>query len=165
MLDIHLDLETGGLSANAALYSIGAVAVQDGEIIDQFHMRISPQTGCNRWLRHENRMWWLANNPKEWEKIQKSLVHPTAALTRFQEWITKHNPDRVWVKRFMDPVWLESAYSVSNLKNPIGYQKFRELVTYLECKGVEVTAPQTGAHNALNDATHQAKLFIIGESK
>lgn len=37
MIDIHYDLETGSLREDAAIYSIGAVAVKDGDIVDEFH--------------------------------------------------------------------------------------------------------------------------------
>ena len=59
MIDIVMDLETGSLREDAAIYSIGAVAVKDGEIVDEFHIRINPNCYGNRHRKVDNTGWWL----------------------------------------------------------------------------------------------------------
>lgn len=163
MIEIHYDLETGSLSQDAAIYSIGAVAVKDGEIVDEFHIRINPNCYENKGRVQDNVDWWEDNNSSEFGKILRSETSLSDALYAFSEWLDPHTDFgvRYWQKRMMDHLWLESAYHTCSIENPIRYSRVFELCTWFEAKGYdEPVGSQKNAHNALADARAQAEDWI-----
>ncbi len=162
IVEIHYDLETGSLSQDAAIYSIGAVAVKDGEIVDEFHVRINPNCYGNRHRKVDNTEWWLENNPVEFDQIQMAETSLSDALYAFSEWLDTHTDFgvRFWQKRMMDHLWLESAYHTCSIENPIWYSQVFELCTWFEAKGYQPVGSQKNAHNALADARAQAEDWI-----
>ena len=165
MVDIHYDLETGSLGPNAAIYSIGAVAIRKGRVISSFHVRISPHLGGNKDREKTNTGWWLDENPEELNKIEESQVELKEGLQRFSQWVSQNDVQRFWQLRFQDFMWLESAYSQVGGECPIHYAKVRELATYMEAKYAEFPFRESAGHNALDDAKYQAMAWrhAIGE--
>lgn len=161
-VDIHFDLESGSLHQDAAIYSIGAVAVVDGAIVDQFHIRIDPDCYGNRKRKRDNDDWWEFANPEEFQTIHDEGVILTTALGAFSDWLSEYADKDVtyWQKRWLDLLWVESACDSVGVQTPIAYHKVRELVTYVEALGGNQEVPNENAHNALADAKAQAKMWI-----
>lgn len=160
MVVVHFDLETGSLKSNAAIYSIGAVAVMGGLIISRFHVRINPYKGGNRYRHRDNSAWWAANNPGEFTKIEASQVMLIDALEEFRVWLSQFNIYTIWQLRFQDFMWVENACDRLGIVCPIRYTKVRELHTFMEAKYAEYPIRTSEAHNALEDAIYQAKAWI-----
>jgi DNA polymerase III epsilon subunit-like protein len=160
--EIHFDLETGSLREDAAIYSIGAVAVRNGEIVDEFHIRINPNCYDNRHRKVDNTEWWLDNNPTEFDQIQMTERPLSDALYAFTEWLDQYaDPSpRFWQKRMLDHLWLESAYHTCSIENPIRYSQVFELCTWFESKRYSPLGSKHNAHNALADARAQAEDWI-----
>lgn len=162
-VDIHFDLETGSLHQDAAIFSIGAVAVLNGEIIADFHVRIDPNCYENKGRRFDNEDWWFQNNGQEYYEISTSTITLGDALYQFNEWLDNLSFEqefRFWQKRMMDILWLESAAETCSQRNPIPFTSVYELTTWLLAKNyVEYEANQN-AHNALADAEAQAMSWI-----
>lgn len=158
MVEIHFDLETGSLKPDAAIYSIGAVALLGGQQIGSFHVRMYPhQLG----RRRDNCDWWEFSNPKEYTEILKSRVSLRDGIRRFSEWVRQYDVEKFWQLRFQDFGWLEHAYDQESMECPIQYHKVRELATFMEAKKAGFPDRTSGlAHNALADAKYQAAAWM-----
>lgn len=164
MIVIHYDLETGSLSQDAAVFSIGAVALDDfGNEIAHFHERINPYCADNLVRRFDNIGWWQTANEPEWNEIQRSKQTLKDALIKFTDFVeTLRAKDTLmfFQKRMMDSLWLENVYSgVLSVTSPVYYKEVYELSTYLMALG-GIEYCSTNAHNALSDARAQAQSWI-----
>lgn len=164
-VDLHMDLETGSLRENAAIFSIGAVAVKGHEIIDRFHIRIDPHCYENRHRIFDNYPWWLENNIEEYNLIEEEGIPLGQALHLFNEWLSRWPVEQVkyWQKRWWDILWLESAYFACSMECPVRYSAVRELVTHIEAIGGNPSYKNDNLHNALADAEAQAMAWITAE--
>lgn len=99
MVEIHYDLETGSLKPDAAIYSIGAVAIRNGQMFGSFHIRMNPN---QQGRRRDNRDWWEHTNPEEYSEICKSQVKLRDGLRKFAEWMGQYDIEKYWQLRFQD---------------------------------------------------------------
>lgn len=163
MVEIHFDLETGALKPDAAIYSIGAVAIRRGKMFGSFHIRMNPN---QRGRRRDNIHWWDHANPAEYAEICKSQVKLRDGLRKFAEWLGQYDIEKYWQLRFQDFMWLEHAYGQQSMECPIRYSNVRELHTFMEAKNAEYPIRESGsAHNALADAKYQAEAWMYASGQ
>ena len=163
---LMLDLETLGNSNNAVITQIGAVVFNtENGIVDQFHIRIDPQSCVDAGLKMDvsTVLWWMKQSDAaraEFDKVQISL---DAALKGFAEFCkrTIDKDSGVWGNGVsFDNVILSNAYKAVGQKQPWMYWQdrcYRTLKQLLKC----IPAEEYGtAHNGLDDAIKQAHHLI-----
>lgn len=162
MVNVMLDLETLGNSNNAVIVSIGAVVFDTGGLKDEFYINIDPESCVAEGLALDAStvLWWL----KQSEAARGAITSPArppvslrSALDQFSKWIPVDS--RVWGNgATFDNVILENAYRATGLPAPWGYWNslcYRTLKSIFW--NVEYPVFEGVAHNALDDAKHQAK--------
>lgn len=154
-----LDLETMGTTPNSVILSIGAVKFGDDEIKDSFYERIDAKSCLDYGLEIDvgTVMWWLQQSEEARKEICKPAQPLNAVLTWFAEWA--YSPDvRVWGNgATMDNIILSNAYFKVKIPRPWSYKGD---MCYRTIKNLypDIKIEQLGVyHNALDDATSQAK--------
>lgn len=170
--NIMIDLETWSTSPNAVITSIGAVKFDikgdnsGGNILDTFYCRIDPQTCIDIGLTMsvDTILWWLKQSNEARVEFTKPALSIQIALDLFSKW-TDDNPKNVDVwgnGADFDNVILANAYRTCNKSLPWQYfnnKCYRTIKSLYQ--HVPVTPVLTGVkHNALDDATSQAKRLI-----
>ena len=157
-----IDLETMGLTEDASIVSIGAV------VFDPRCNAVTDRTFYTErdWQHQEGRV----SDPKVmvwWDKQSeptKDALHGfddlKDELVRLASWLPKDC--KVWGNGpTFDISKLENAYRYYNLEIPWKYWNIRDCRTikdiYESYRGGFSSSNGGGAHNALNDAIHQAK--------
>lgn len=165
---IVLDLETLSTQPNAAIASIGAVALNaDGGFVSEFHVAVD--AGAPQHLRHvcaNTCAWW----DKQSEDAKLGSIHapnpklPHQALEAFTAWVLLHaDPTKVKVwgnGSSFDNVILSSLYAdYPDLVRPWTYWNDRDMRTVLDLhpQAKNVGEFEGVKHNALHDARHEAK--------
>ncbi len=161
---VMLDLETMGLGTDAAIISIGAVRMdlEKGILGGVFYRSVNLKSvvrGGGK-LEAETVMWWLQQS----EEARKALTGDDSvlievALKEFADWMREHPVEGLWGNgAAFDNVVLEGAYLRLSRTPPWTY-KMNRCYRTMRAMFPEVEAEAfTGvAHNALDDAKHQAQ--------
>lgn len=171
MLHVMVDLETMGVRPGSAITSIGAAAFTahaDGtyEFASLFHARISLESAVRAGLTMDAStvVWWLAQAPEAREETQapdKSSFEIQRVLSSFSNWLQENvgrDYDIYGNSAAFDLGLLGAAYDAVKIKRPWSYRQERCYRT-LKLARPDIAPPEfTGTrHNALADATHQAK--------
>lgn len=168
---IVLDLETLSTQPNAAIASIGAVALTArGSFVSEFHVAVD--AGAPQHLRHvcaNTCAWW----DKQSEDAKLGSIHapnptlPHQALEAFTAWVQQHaDPKKVKVwgnGSSFDNVILSSLYAdYPELVRPWAYWNDRDMRTVLDLhpQAKNVGEFEGIKHNALHDARHEAKQLV-----
>lgn len=184
---LMIDFESWGLGSNAVLLSLGAVhfCPVTGEIHSQFFAHIDPRLQPGRDIDPSTVLWWLKQEDAARAVITTSIeaadtidagfdedstdeeisaAHQAAAFPinqvaqAFIAWTESLGGDlEVWTNGAVDHAWLESMMAYSGYKNPIKFWLQRDYRT-MKALYPQVPLERTGTlHNALDDATTQAK--------
>ncbi|ATC93486.1 3'-5' exonuclease [Pseudoalteromonas tunicata] len=172
MNHVMLDLETMGQGSNAAIVAIGAVFFEPttGEIGANFYWRVDLESAAKYGeVDPSTIIWWLKQSDAARAEITSDdTLDLNCALSEFCEWIAqieKTNNRIVWGNgASFDNVILSNAFKAVEYKKPWEYCNDRDVRTVVELgrtlKGFDPKRdmPFEGtAHNALDDAIHQAK--------
>lgn len=165
---IVLDLETLSTQPDAAVASIGAVALTAcGNFVAEFHVAVD--TGAPQHLRHacpDTIAWWdKQSDAAKAASIQATdTLLPSQALHAFTAWVQQHaDPKKVKVwgnGSSFDNVILSSLYAdYPELVRPWTYWNDRDMRTVLDLypQAKDVGEFEGVKHNALHDARHEAK--------
>lgn len=166
MIHVMLDLETWGTSPGSALRSIGAVTFDPHgyEILEDrsFYANID-MASCEfhgLTIDQETVEWWSRQSREAEDALlseQKSLA---VVAIEFNAWWRDVNGTYVWSNgaNFDEVLW-RTASEVTNNKVPWKYWNVRDTRTIWHAAGINPKMiPRAGiAHNALEDARHQAK--------
>ena len=161
MKHLMLDIETLGTRPNAPIVSIGAVEFEPntGKLGRELYFGIDIQSACQFGVPDGGTIkWWLLQNS---EARKAAASGPTAlpdalnALTAFHgDW----TDIQVWANSpSFDVVILEYAYFKTGRNHPWAFWNTRDCRTIAELAGKRPPKHQGVAHNALEDAKHQAK--------
>lgn len=172
MNHIMIDIETLSTAKNAALVSIGAVFFNPatGELGEKFYRTVTRRSCEDTWMDvDENTVaWW----EKQSEVVRAALNCPNAlpvavALHQFAAWIEIHSEEHkpfVWGNGpSFDCAILATAFDSVGIKLPWRYSNERCVRTIVDLGrsllGIDPKHSQIAgvAHNALDDAIHQAK--------
>jgi exodeoxyribonuclease VIII len=163
MKQIMIDLETMGVSTNAALLSIGAVkfSVEHG-IEDRFHTIIDLCSSVTRGLEIDPNtvLWWMQQNDDARAQFKSKGLELRLALSRFNEWLGTEKR-AIWGNGAnFDNVILGNAFDKCGLARPWEFWNDR---CYRTMKAMHKATPfkRIGTHhNALQDAESQAVHLI-----
>lgn len=168
-VDVVIDLETMGKTDNAAIVALGAVALVNGEVDNEFYARISLASsiaaGCA--MDASTVEWWMNQDAFARKEVDGSHEQqPLAdALNDFSTWFTMLSwplmPPFAWGNGpSFDCVILRNAYAALGISAPWRYYTERDMRTildlYPEAKGIEF---QGIRHHALDDARHEARML------
>ena len=172
MNHVMLDLETMGQGNNAAIVAIGAVFFEPttGEIGASFYQTIDLESAAKYGeIDPSTVLWWLKQSDEARDEITRldtySLPDALAEFTQWIEQIENFKARIVWGNgSSFDNVIIENAFKAVRYKKPWAFWNDRDVRTVVELgrtlKGFDPKKdmPFEGtAHNALDDAIHQAK--------
>lgn len=179
-LDIMIDLETLGTTADAVIVSIGAVAfnleagtVLQGDERASFYVVLDTETQPRRHISADTLAWWMLQSDAAravFDRVNLVQHHFPArtALSALNDWVrqvvlqanAQHKDLRVWSNGAdFDLPMLAHACRTFNVPLPWLPYAGRCYRTYKNLPGARQVAMQRGGvhHNALNDAIDQAQ--------
>ncbi len=164
MKHLMIDLETFGNGNDAAIISVGACTFDTHGtlILDTFYrvvdLEISTHPGD---IDSSTVMWWL----KQEDGARKALTDSGSTeplgtvLKQLSAWITSSKAETLWSNGpTFDEVIIRSAFRRYGLDFPLSFRASRCMRTIRSLPGAPRLYMKKGtAHNALDDAVHQAK--------
>ncbi|GGA80596.1 exodeoxyribonuclease VIII [Neiella marina] len=171
MNNVMLDLETAGNGSHAAIVSIGAVFFDPltGQIGSEFYWPVDLDDAAKYGQMDASTIAWWMKQPYDARAVfnakDKLILHD--ALLEFADWICQIEGFKnrmVWGNgATFDNVILANAYAATKLTRPWPYFGDRDVRTVVDIgrrvfgMDPKKTMALTGtAHNALDDAKHQA---------
>ena len=157
---IVVDLETLSIKPNACIVSIGAVLIEDMEITDTFYINVDGRTCKEAGLDIDSDTikWWGEQSKEAQEAWQKNPVPLQEALDKFTTWYGKESIPIWGYGANFDVVILESALRAMEMEIPWKFWDISCLRTLMNVLGKRL--PKANNHNALDDATAEAKVLI-----
>ena len=167
MTNIMLDLESMGVSSNAAIIAIGAVEFDDIRGIgEEFYTTVDLQSCIDKGLQVDGStiIWWMKQSEAARKEFFRKGSSLKGALLAFQGWLNKleTNNIQMWGNgAAFDNVILGNAYKSYKVKQPWPFWGDRCFRT-LKASFPDIPKfPAVGvAHNALEDAKWQANYLI-----
>jgi len=160
--NVMVDLETLGKNSNAVIISLGAVIFNESRITGSFYRKIDAQSCVDAGLKMDvsTIMWWMEQSDAARAEFKNTKSSLTETLLDFSEWFPKEAC--LWGNgATFDNVILGNAYDSLRFERPWQFWSDR---CYRTVKALypQVSAdPFAGvAHNALDDARHQALHLI-----
>lgn len=156
---VMLDIETIGLEPGVVVTSIGAVRfTRNGVTDDTFHrgIRLSSCTDVGLEIDGDTLEWWLDQSRDARQEIKggRPLLE---VLDAYAEW--HGDADEVWANSpAFDCSILEAAYDAVGLVAPWEYYEQRDFRTLSSLPIAPDYEHEGTAHNALDDAKHQARV-------
>lgn len=164
-INIMMDVETLGTSADACIMSIGAVKFKlESDFIDDagFYASVSIESNLEgkRRIQEDTLIWWLKQGSSAQGVFHESKQTLRDALIDLSEWIGDEEC-YVWSNGSdFDLPMLAHAFVSNQMEVPWSFWNSRCVRTYKNLPGSKnIKVPFVGTkHNALFDAIHQAKL-------
>ena len=168
MTDLMTDLESMGQTPGSAIVGIGACFfdTSTGQIGKTFYRAVNLATAMRVGLTVDAStvMWWMGQNEAARNAIRFSTYPIDQALSEFSEFVqeTAGTQARIWAKGpSFDAGLLSAAYRACALKQPWHYMNERCVRTLVARNPAMPEQARVGeAHNALDDAVHQAQWLI-----
>jgi len=164
-----IDIETLSQYKTAAVVSIGAVKFTDTEIVDTFYTNIDPTSAKDLGLHISTSTinWWKEQKPEAFAALRQSRKDIHTALDEFSSWYGKESVPTWANGPDFDLVILENAYMKCEKKHPWEFWHARCFRTFKNLFVDRSFKLEGVAHNALDDATHQANYIqhIMRKSK
>jgi DNA polymerase III epsilon subunit-like protein len=171
MVDTHsrqvvLDLETLSTRSNAAIVSIGAVAIENLEIVDEFYVNVDAKT-CKEAGLHIDPLtveWWAQ---QDMEARQALTVDPLPLDEAIDKFVTFFKEGNIWgMGANFDVVIMENAMTLSGWNsNRDAREKYPWKFWDIYClrtlmNVLDKRLPKANNHNALDDAKAEADMLI-----
>lgn len=160
---VMVDLETLGNGSNAVITSVGAVRFHATGIKDSFYEFVDPQSCVDAGLKMDvsTVLWWMGQSDDARAAFKNKGLPLVTVLAAFDAWFPKDAC--LWGNgATFDNVILSNAYKAVGMKAPWPFWGDR---CYRTVKAMypDTKAPafQGTAHNALDDAAHQARHLIL----
>lgn len=161
VLLIMIDIETLGRRPNAPIISIGACLFDPatGKIVKEFYRGIDIESACQFGVPDGGTIkWWLQQNAQAREAAATGSTPLPLALKELSEFVSDWTNIQVWANSpSFDLTILEYAYYKCGMSHPWAFWNTRDCRTIAELAGKRPPKHQGVAHNALEDAKHQAK--------
>ncbi|WP_352523031.1 exonuclease [Escherichia coli] len=165
---LSVDLETMGTNPDAPINSIGGKFFdpETGEMGPEFSKTIDAKTGGGT-VDISTIEWWLVQSSEARSAILVNQIPLDDALLQFREFISEHSDEKfvqVWGNgATFDNAILRRSYERQGIPCPWRYCNDRDVRTIVELGktigfDARTAIPFEGVpHNALDDASHQAK--------
>lgn len=175
-VEIMVDVETTGTKPGAGIWQIGAVAVREcGNREREIELTINPRSLITHGFLFDGatEVWQGTTNKQNWHIAHTYAIDPNGPenlLTEFLDWCFVINdaakvrgiPVRYWSKGNFDYPIIQEAAHILELPDsmiPWKYRQLNDLRTL--CNVMERPVPKfAGAHNALEDASHQMEHLL-----
>lgn len=159
-MDLMIDIETGGVQPNCAIFSIGALFFDptSDRLGDSFYEEISHESNkkLERQFEIATMNWWAGKAPN-------GNAHIASVLNDLIRWIVSHKPRYVWANSpSFDLVILKNVINKINLLWPLPYHAERDVRTIKALAWPDESYHLNNSHNALADCTNQARLVQAG---
>lgn len=160
-LDVMIDLETAGTTADCPILQIGAVPfTRTGEILDDvFEAKVSLASNIlyGRHAQAATLEWWDKQDATIKEQVFSGTRDLKDMLLEFAEYLRHFDAViRPWGNgSLFDIAILESAFTACGVPVPWKYSSVRDYRTLLDVASLKPPYA-AGAHDALVDAKHQA---------
>lgn len=166
-MDIMIDLETMGVGHGAPIISIGAVAFDrtKKKIESKFYACIDFEDALENGDADPLTIkWWLRQSKSAREELISGDVTLLSALSGLHVFYEENYGQTAWGNgATFDITILESAYRRVKMKAPWSFWSVRDVRTVVDlAQGIVERPPMSAgtAHNALDDAIHQAKYVM-----
>ena len=161
MKSAMIDIETLGKVPGAAVLSIGAVMFDSAGLGETFCAAVSLQSCIDVGLKidADTVSWWMKQSDEARRAAFRSDAPPLqAVLLRFTDWFVAQQARYPWCHgaTFDVPI-LDAAYAACGLQTPWKFYDVRDTRTLYDLADVKVDRSAGTHHNALDDATAQAK--------
>jgi hypothetical protein len=164
-----LDIETMGISSNAAIVAIGAVAFDEEGLGPELDITVDLHSAMRAGLKVDASTiyWWLKQSEEARESLQRSSKTISAALHSLAQFIEVNcNKDTVSVFGNgvdFDNIILTNAYNACDIKLPWSYRGnrcYRTLKnTYPEVEFKPVYTQHVAVCDARNQALHMIEIL------
>lgn len=184
---VVVDLETMGVSPNAPIISIGAVEFkinEDFSVVNfgrAFYRNVDLQSSLDQGMKIDASTiyWWLRQDGDAREALvakadseEDKPVTLYTALTDFTTWFKADGIDsadkRIWSRgQDFDIAILRVGYARFGINHPWRYNMARDARTFYDMLGFkpeEVLRPNESSHNALADATWEARAIALASA-
>lgn len=175
MLNQHvmIDLETMGVQADSVILSIGAVTFDKNGVHKEFYCNVDFQSclDAGMTITNDTFYWWLSQSEKAGAILSKDRKSITEALNELTSWMKAVGMVKgVWGNgASFDNTLLNTSYhKVLSSKAPWPFWNdrcFRTIKGMLPRVPDSELPPIGTAHNALDDARHQARYLIAACEK
>lgn len=169
--NIMVDLETLGTEPGSVILSIGAVHFRDGEIHSGFQESIAPKSCMQLGMKADpsTMLWWMEQSEEARAQLLNGQLHAkpmSDVLREFIKWVSQCTGGcldlknvRIWGNgASFDCALLMAAYRRADIPVPWKYSGERCYRTVKALNPDVVEEAREGTHHdALADATHQAK--------
>lgn len=173
-MHIMLDLETWGTRPGSALRSVGAVEFHpnDHTVGPTFYRNIDKESCLLAGLTvdTETLAWWAKQSPESVAALENDQQPLNKVVSEFNDWVRGRpaGPRYVWCHgaNFDEPLWSAACRAVM-APVPWKYWDTRCTRTLFALKDFDMRAIHREgiAHNALDDAIHQAKCVQLAMAK
>ena len=156
-----VDIETLGLEPGCIVLSIGAVYFDKDGLYNEFYRNIDMESCDDIGLEVEvsTLQWWLEQE-KEAQECLIGGVPIEEALYDLKDFC--EDVQEVWANSpSMDCSVLEAAYEAVDMNEPWEYHEERCFRTLENMSGGRLPEQEGVAHNALDDAKHQARVASV----
>lgn len=165
-MPIHcmLDLETLGRSHDAVVLQIGQCIFDEDNLLFHGAWTVKLEDALKHGtITADTVLWWL-KQPDEARKSvfeQPNAMELRNALSYFTNLVKQSEIDHFWAHASFDFPIIANAFKAVGLENPIDFRKCRDIRTLdmlAHAATIEGWPKREGIyHNAMDDATHQAK--------
>lgn len=170
MTKIMLDLETLGLSNNAAILTIGAVAFDQDQVLNTFYRQVSLTSSIAAGLTVDasTLQFWMSQPEDARKQAFGGLTPLYVVLQDLSTWIhSQKDIAEVWSNGAVDIVWLKSAWeSVKKIHDKSFSDQFFPYYMERDFRTAKALLPKVEipdepiAHHAMYDARWQANYLI-----
>lgn len=172
MRHVMIDIETLSRQPNASILTIGAVAIEDGEIVGEFDMAIDPRlSGPKYHIDPDTVVWWMRQPDEARAAATGGGQSIAVVMGDLKRWLP--SGDNAWESPPRFKIWansprfdiaiLEHAFAVQGLGFPWDHRDVLDLRTLVHLRDPEglLKPPDDDAHHtAIGDARWQARYLL-----
>lgn len=160
--DVMIDIETLGTAPGAKILTIGAVffSRETAELSEPFYLALDPVKTPGTVSRSTFR-WWKSQPQEAQEAAFGGTVDPAKGMHMLAEYVNQAKNVKPWGNgSVFDITMLEWLFTETGVGIPWDFWNIRDMRTVMDLAGrSSKDFPFEGtAHNALDDAVHQAKI-------
>jgi len=161
--DVMIDVETLGVTANAVVLSIGAVAFRTStkEILSEFEVIIDVESALEFGdVDASTLKWWMKQERVARDLVMSGETETEDAVYLFKDWYLSNTPSRVWgLGPSFDITLMERLFHFCDKEILWRPWQIRDVRTVIDIVSPLMSRPskfEGTEHSAIDDARHQA---------